>query len=202
MTLKKCVGCGDVKPATLFPVQTSYGRAFNRCHECKNASSAATYRRHRDEANRKGKAYAKKRRIEHGDKLRADDNRRKKEWRKANPDYYYRHLELNRKRQREWRRKFRRENPEAARARDRRYLATKNAKRRGAVGKVDPVDYDFIKQRDRMKCHICKKKVAQDDVHIDHVIPLSKGGRHEESNLAVSHKACNMSKFNKVLTLF
>ncbi len=72
------------------------------------------------------------------------------------------------------------------------------ARRAGAVR----VNFDRIVLRDKMRCHICRRKVQPKDLHFDHVIPLAKGGTHTESNIAVSHKRCNLSKNAKVLTLF
>lgn len=67
---------------------------------------------------------------------------------------------------------------------------------------VGSIDFERIKRRDKMRCHICRKKVAPIDLHFDHVIPLAKGGEHSEANLAVSHRRCNQRKQANVLTLF
>lgn len=87
------------------------------------------------------------------------------------------------------------------------YLAGK--RRREAARKalklgrdVERVDYERICRRDRMRCHICRTRVARKDLHFDHVIPLSKGGAHVESNIAVAHAKCNLRKRADVVTLF
>ncbi|MBF6368413.1 HNH endonuclease [Nocardia puris] len=56
-------------------------------------------------------------------------------------------------------------------------------------------------ERDRWKCHLCKRKVRRSAVvphplapTIDHVIPLSKGGTHEPANCATAHFRCNYTK--------
>ncbi len=36
----------------------------------------------------------------------------------------------------------------------------------------------------------------EDDIHIDHIIPKSKGGSHTIENRALSCKRCNMAKWN------
>ena len=51
------------------------------------------------------------------------------------------------------------------------------------------------------KCYICKENLQHDTpraVHLDHIIPLSKGGKHILSNVAWACSKCNLSKYNKV----
>lgn len=53
-----------------------------------------------------------------------------------------------------------------------------------------------ILQRDCGICHICLKPIQnlEEEMHFDHVIPLSRGGSHEESNVKLAHSACNQWK--------
>ena len=46
-------------------------------------------------------------------------------------------------------------------------------------------------------CGICSKYI-EDKFHIDHIIPLTRGGKHEVENLQLAHPSCNMSKYNKL----
>lgn len=71
-----------------------------------------------------------------------------------------------------------------------------------AGAQIERIDYERIKRRDKMRCHICLRKVSPRQLHFDHVIPLSKGGAHVESNLAVAHRRCNQKKSATVTTLF
>ena len=59
------------------------------------------------------------------------------------------------------------------------------------------VRYDILK-RDRFKCVICGRS-AKDGVklHVDHIIPVSKGGKTEYSNLRTLCDACNFGKRDK-----
>lgn len=65
-----------------------------------------------------------------------------------------------------------------------------------------PVNYERIQRRDKMRCHICRRKVKPADLEFDHVIPLAKGGTDTETNIAVSHKSCNRKKHVRIITLF
>ena len=43
-------------------------------------------------------------------------------------------------------------------------------------------------------CHYCNRKVAVKELTMDHVIPLSRGGRSSKGNLVPCCKACNTAK--------
>ena len=49
-------------------------------------------------------------------------------------------------------------------------------------------------ERDGLMCQICGVDVDADDVHIDHIHPVSLGGRNQLDNLQVAHSFCNLSK--------
>ncbi len=66
-------------------------------------------------------------------------------------------------------------------------------------------DYVKIKredifERDSGVCHICKLPVSRDSFHVDHIIPISKGGKHVPENVATSHPLCNVKKRAKVFS--
>lgn len=51
-----------------------------------------------------------------------------------------------------------------------------------------------ILKRDGYKCHICGRRVAKKNLSFDHLIPLSKGGAHTKTNIAVAHLLCNVKR--------
>lgn len=52
-----------------------------------------------------------------------------------------------------------------------------------------------VLERDGMICHICKGEIPSlDDLHFDHVIPISKGGTHDLDNIRPAHALCNRHK--------
>ena len=53
-------------------------------------------------------------------------------------------------------------------------------------------------ERDGLVCGLCGGGVEEDDIHIDHIIPVSKGGKDMLDNLQVSHSTCNLRKGNRV----
>jgi 5-methylcytosine-specific restriction enzyme A len=44
------------------------------------------------------------------------------------------------------------------------------------------------------KCYFCKKKTAFKDLTMDHLVPLSRGGRSTKDNLVPCCKSCNTRK--------
>jgi hypothetical protein len=60
----------------------------------------------------------------------------------------------------------------------------------------------YLFKRDNGICGICKRLVTtwKGDMRpsVDHIVPRSKGGKHEMSNLQLSHLWCNQSKSNRL----
>lgn len=78
----------------------------------------------------------------------------------------------------------------------REYCRKRMALRRTAT--IGEVDIEKLIAEWDGNCGICKMPVSG-PYHIDHIIPLTKGGPHTQSNLQVAHPSCNMSKGNKIL---
>jgi len=58
-----------------------------------------------------------------------------------------------------------------------------------------------ILKRDRYTCQKCGKNPVENkdcELHIDHIIPVSKGGGSEDSNLQVLCEKCNLKKGAKI----
>lgn len=51
-----------------------------------------------------------------------------------------------------------------------------------------------IKLRDEFTCQYCGKKHSHRSLTIDHVLPKSKGGKYEWTNLVAACKQCNQAK--------
>jgi hypothetical protein len=55
-----------------------------------------------------------------------------------------------------------------------------------------------VARRDHNTCQLCGRLLRDDEIEFDHIIPLSKGGSTEESNLRVACRDCNRGKGNEV----
>ena len=55
-------------------------------------------------------------------------------------------------------------------------------------------------QSETKTCHICGNKILSiNDMQVDHLIPVSKGGTNSPNNLAISHSVCNNTKSNYII---
>lgn len=87
-------------------------------------------------------------------------------------------------------------NPE----RDKRNRQASKALRRGRLAgvRVERVHRDVVWKRDMGICHICQMAADPLDWHLEHVIPIARGGSHTYENVAVSHPLCNRRKGAKI----
>lgn len=60
---------------------------------------------------------------------------------------------------------------------------------------------DVVADRDKWQCHLCGKYINPNaawpdgqSLSMDHVVPLSVGGRHSYANIRAAHLRCNLSK--------
>ncbi len=70
--------------------------------------------------------------------------------------------------------------------------AKRRARLKGASG--ESINRSLVYERDGGVCHICGKHVAPEKFHIDHLIPISRGGSHIYANVAVAHPNCNIRR--------
>jgi 5-methylcytosine-specific restriction endonuclease McrA len=106
------------------------------------------------------------------------------------------------------RRAWRKENPSLAKQRDRKYrekyysqrLANNAARRalrkNASVGDVGVIKRWVARWRSKsvVACYWCGGRQAGSMCHVDHIVPLSMGGKHSIENLAISCPDCNIKK--------
>lgn len=73
--------------------------------------------------------------------------------------------------------------------------AARRARLIGAV--VGDADYEFVKAAYSV-CYLCDEPLSG-DIHVDHVVPLSRGGAHCTDNLMPTHAVCNRRKHDRLL---
>jgi len=77
-----------------------------------------------------------------------------------------------------------------------------NAARRARVRGVatERVCRSVVWTRDGGICHLCRTPADAANWHMDHVVPIDKGGVHCYANCAVSHPFCNLSKHTDIVS--
>jgi len=96
-------------------------------------------------------------------------------------------------RKRQYMRRWRAENHVIASVQSR----SKKARRRNAPGKHTAADVLAIGDRQKWRCAWCKRPCGA-AYHVDHVMPLARGGSNWPSNLCIACPTCNMRKKAKL----
>lgn len=139
--------------------------------EKKKIKRARHYAKHKGERKAQAKAYYEAHKDEQAFQSRTMRYRKKnagkirertKEWQQANPDKVrLQRIVSNRRR----------------RANGQSHITIKTLK--------------TVLEREGSWCHICGKKVQKLEVTFDHIIPVSKGGDDNPTNLRIAHRGCN-----------
>jgi 5-methylcytosine-specific restriction endonuclease McrA len=73
------------------------------------------------------------------------------------------------------------------------YVARRRARMYGSTA-YEVIDKRIVFERDKGICHICQLPADPKKWELEHIVPLSKGGQHNYSNVAVAHRSCNARK--------
>lgn len=84
-------------------------------------------------------------------------------------------------------------NPEKAKAQSQR----RRARKINAEGTHTGADIQAQYERQKRKCYWCGEKLS-DTYHVDHIVPLSRGGTNWPENLVIACPSCNCSKQDKL----
>ena len=202
MAVKYCPRCKDYKDTCFFGKNKSTKDGMQSyCSKCRKDKW------HEDKIKNPQKHYIagkkwrenNKEKKKEADKLWAQNNRKKsneikRRWKTNNPEkhalinqkYSHKHRDVLREKNRQWALK----NPEKKNLKEARRRANKL---KNGVFAVYPNE---IKQMMQKPCFYCGHKAE----HIDHIIPISRGGRHSIGNLIQACRRCNISKNDKFIT--
>ena len=148
-------------------------------------------RRYRREQPERLREIDRRSKAKHADAVRE----RKRLWQQA-----------NREKGRRSEARYRDANKEKVRAGLRRHYAANKAAylakwhRRRALKQACPaaaVSAEAIYERDGWRCQLCGLLVRRGTESLDHIVPLSFGGRHDTSNLQLAHRTCNQRRSNR-----
>ena len=114
-------------------------------------------------------------------------NKTVKKWlRKARQDITYRKNELA------YQKRLKKRNPV--------YAERQRERSRGRLKGVRK-KLPLLMKRQKYRCGICERFMSREitpDIHVDHIIPVSKGGSDKMNNLQATHAKCNLRKYNNV----
>jgi len=186
---KRCIVCGERKPLGEYNRNRAHkdGRK-NRCRACSAAYDRAYYAAHKEEDNAKSRAYY----VEHMEEKRAQSrvyNETHKEERAAYRETHKNEIAI-------YGRAYR-QTP-----RGRAVMKACRARRR-LLPNVSDLAADTIQEvldASNGICPYCGEPF--EDGHVDHVIPVSKGGTNDRENLVYVCAQCNLSKGNMGLLEF
>jgi 5-methylcytosine-specific restriction endonuclease McrA len=226
-TTKSCSKCGETKPATTEYFRRDsrgYTDGFrNPCNACAKEVRRAWYEANRNDLIAKAAEWnrANNDRVAELARIRrATDNENFRAYRRS-------HYAINRERLTEYRRLQNVIHKDDISIRSRAYYAVNKEKIKNQIRSYQMKNRDKVRKWARVvsrnyrtrklnaegthtaediqrqykaqkgKCHYCKCKVG-DKFHVDHVIPLSRGGSNWPENLVISCPPCNQSKGDKL----
>jgi len=215
---KTCSKCGESKPATTEYFYRSRAGKFGLRGECKvcvqayiaaNRERISEYGRAWHNANRERRLeYARMQRVKNRERIREKEKiyyaankervlQKNGAWFQANREHHHALTRAwyaaNKELRAESVRKWRARNLEKVRVISRQRRA--RVLRAEGTHTADDVQAQYVRQRG--KCYYCGVKVG-DIYHVDHVVPLSRGGTNWPENLVIACPACNSSKQDKL----
>jgi len=78
-------------------------------------------------------------------------------------------------------------------------LANDRRRAREVGAYVEDVHRIVVWEHDGGRCYLCGDEVSFYAMHVDHVIPISKGGLHSYENVRATHADCNQYKAARLL---
>jgi 5-methylcytosine-specific restriction endonuclease McrA len=188
---KRCTKCDAEYLPTAEFFARSHNRLDSRCKRC----AAANTRKYYQEHSKERREYTKQWQQAHPEKTQEYrqteiESGKKKAHRKA-------HYRQNRHRYISDAKIWRDANPERVRRSSR--IASRNYRARVRQAPGTHTDADVQRQYKAQcgKCHWCGCEVG-DMYHVDHVIPLFRGGSNGPENLVIACPPCNWSKGDKL----
>lgn len=216
-TSKKCSKCETVKPLDDYYVRK--GKHQARCKKCVMAASRAwaianpeRAAEHSTQWQRRNKDRVRAHNVEWYSANKERELERAAKWKRDNAERHkvnmiaWRARPENAERLRAISAQYRAENLEQIKARLRANpqkgrLDANRRRARKLAATIGPIDLDLLWVRQCAVCPLCSERIDPApqwpdpmSKSVDHVVPLSKGGTHEQSNLQWTHLVCNIRK--------
>lgn len=79
------------------------------------------------------------------------------------------------------------------------YVTKRRLKKKGSGGSFTMEEWEQMKVEYGQKCPCCQRSEPEITLHIDHIKPVSLGGRNEKKNIQPLCKSCNSTKHIKII---
>lgn len=186
---KACAACGQVKPLSEFHKNARMSDGFrSSCKPCVlSINRASVLRHHEKRKEEKREVYRAVRDTpEYKAYVKSYQAATKEQKREYDREYSKRNRAKVTARAAEWNRR----NKDKRKAIMRNYSCRRRSQELGGVSTAALAAWTASQ---RKICYWCGVKCAQ-GFHVDHYIPLSKGGAHELHNLVIACGPCNLKK--------
>lgn len=209
---KLCNKCNNIKSITLFYKDKTKKDGIDcYCKECKNIIIKQRYdlnkdkyiqksRKYRENNPEKTKEINKNSKYKNKEKIKIYNKEykalnkqklkeQKKEWVLNNKE---KHLEFKRK----WQRNNRKKRLYSGQSKENNIISKKNYKHRRRIQEKGGVSLLELKKLlfSSKVCYWCNISLKGLNPHVDHYVPLSKGGTHTLDNIVISCPTCNLTK--------
>lgn len=181
---KCCTRCGKEYPATLeYFTSRAKGRfgLASECKDCEHIRQAAYRAVSKDKKRERNQRYYAEN--------KAREKKRIKRYYEQNKDKFHQRYIATRDRKLEKQKQWARANSENIRIRAMR----RRSRVKSADGDVTTEEVMMQYKRQRTKCYYCGC-LLMGNYHIDHVIPISRGGRNAIDNIVLACPSCNREK--------
>ena len=190
MAEKKCTKCGETKPATaeyFHPQKECKGGLRPDCRQCHNKNSRKYWGANSEQL----KAWHRKYRSENREAFRARD----KAYYEANkPRLLAQMTKYNRKNREAYNaklRRWRRNNPDKVQV----WVRNRRAKIKQSAGTHSLEDINRLLVAQGFRCVYCPADLSdRANREVDHIVPISRGGSNDVSNIQMLCKSCNRTK--------
>lgn len=186
---KRCTKCGNYYPPTSNFYHKNKATKDGLRYECKTCHKKDGQRYFQEN---KDKCYSSQ---------QAWEDRNKEYLTKWYADYYQAHKDKYYERGKKWNEEHR----DKCREYDKRYrdkypekVRVKFNRRRNAIGAHTPQEVTQHLVTQKYKCWWCGRRITGKNYHVDHRIPLSRGGTDYANNIVISCPHCNMSRADRL----
>lgn len=202
---KVCKECDRVLPISAYHIHNGCKDGLQpKCRDCVKAYRAAYYQKNQDRLRQysvdfytKNADHVKNYQKEYAAKNPEKIQNRGKQWRELNRplllDKKRAYYEANKEAIKPKFKAYRAEHPEYGRM----SCHKRKARLKQAVGTYTRQQFLAKIEYHGSRCYLCKTPLTIKELHMDHRVPLSRGGSNWPANLAPACGPCNLSKGRK-----